>query len=803
MFVYPATMRTGIQIPTVAMSFFFVSVRRSYNIQSSKMRLTAMTRFLFHQSGMKFSSFLANNNAESPKSNASLIIDNTNDDYGENFNRRIWLGPNESLSKRVSRFINQPLGSLHHLDIKISSIDLIRECGKLGSFEGMKNAQDLLDRIIEEKKHVNLNNELIIIVPDCPFKMVMYGWANMCLKVPFATQRMREVLDLMIQEAEYDKKIKQEMDTTRIKKNRSNSRYNGVFEGLSCEPTVDIYNTLLQGLSKAASQSIQAAIEAEYVLSKMDKMNTTRGWHTKPNTRSYSLVLNAYAKTRHFTSGDRAASVLRKMVQRYEEEKQAYLEEYGVEYNTSDPETNEKCIVTPDTIAYSTVIQAFGRSDSDDSAGKASGLLNELIRSNNPLLQPDAFAFANTINAFSRKAAMKKSTKARFLAAKHAEDILWIMVDEIKRRSQMEATNDIDETLDNQQYNRLSGSIVPFNSCLNAWAQSSTSESPHRADDLLHQMLDPELQAVAKIYPNTVSFNTCMLAWSKSSKFEKQSSAPERAEELLNLLKDRSKENDHNSHNKKNWKVRPDVRSYVVVMNAYAISRRKDSVFHTHRLLSDLLQEVRDGYFDMCDTDKINSTPFTILLKAVANTKRMNQSPKEIEESAFGPIDEDEEGLSESIDPYSIALKTYSDLINDTYDLRVRADHFAFSEMLAVVESHTEAQSIERRQRVEEIFSNACQVGQVSSLVVRALQNACPNDIMLKDLLQLNGNDTVMSIESINKFPKQWTVHIPHKFRRVSSRSDHFQKKQKEFKRNKKIKKRHNSEDSFLKIKQK
>merc|ERR1712238_73861 len=113
---------------------------------------------------MTFSSFLVNNNAESTKSNASLIKDNINDDYGEHFNRRVWLGPNESLSKRVSRFINQPLGSLHHLDIKISSINLIRECGKLGSFEGMKNAQDLLDRIIEEKKHANLNNEIIIIV---------------------------------------------------------------------------------------------------------------------------------------------------------------------------------------------------------------------------------------------------------------------------------------------------------------------------------------------------------------------------------------------------------------------------------------------------------------------------------------------------------------------------------------------------------------------------------------------------------------------------------------------------------------
>jgi len=796
-----------------------------------------------------FSSFQTSNDVD----NSDYDYDDNNiaddhDDDDENTKRRIWLDPKALLSDRVSRFINQPLGSLHHLDIKLASVDLIRECGKLNTFEGMKMASDLLERMIEEKKHVNLENNnnnigpnSILIVPDRTFKMVMYGWANICKKVSIAPQRMREVLDLMIQEAEYDKSIKREMETNRIKYNESNNsgddnndndnnnnnnnnNYSNnnnnnnntqvddnFYEGLSCEPTVDIYNTLLQGLSQAASRSIQAAIEAEHALSTMKKMNRNRGWHTKPNTRSYSLVMNAYAKTKHVTAGERAESVLRKMIQCYEEEKEAYLEEYGVQYNTLDPHSNERNLVTPDTVAYSIVIQAYGQSDSDDAAGKALNLLNELVNSDNPMLQPDAFAFANTINAFSRKAAKLQSPHARFEAAQHAEDILWMMVDEIKKRPQMEVTDDdTDGSLDDSQQssNRLSGSIVPFNSCLNAWAQSFTRESPHRADDLLQRMLDPELQALAQIYPNAVSFNTCMLAWSKSSKFEEGYSAPERAEELLNLLKALSKEDDDdddNPHDKQNSKLRPDVRSYVTVMNAYAISHRKDSVFHTHRLLTDLVQDVREGYFDTGDNkDKINASPFTILFKAVANTKKIDMSSNEIEELAFGPLDGDEEGLSsEVIDPYSIALKTYSDLLKDAHDLGVRADHFAFSEMLAVVEAHTDAESIERRQRIEEIFHDACQAGHVSSMVVRSMQKACPNDIMLKDLLQLRGNDTVVSIESINRFPKQWTARVPQEFRRVSSRSDHFRKQTNFFGANNSKKnnnkKKHSNKGSFRK----
>jgi hypothetical protein len=123
-------------------------------------------------------------------------------------NDRIWMDPETPLEQRVSRFINQPLGSINHLDIKLTSLDLIKACGKQNSFEGMKNAQDILDRLIEDKKHVNNSQETtaLVIIPDRPFKMVMYGWANLCRTVTFAPHRMRDVLDLMIQEADYDKK---------------------------------------------------------------------------------------------------------------------------------------------------------------------------------------------------------------------------------------------------------------------------------------------------------------------------------------------------------------------------------------------------------------------------------------------------------------------------------------------------------------------------------------------------------------------------------------------------------------------
>ena len=59
---------------------------------------------------------------------------------------RLWLDPSIKLSDRVNRFLIQETGSLHSLDVTLQSVDLIRECGQLGTFEGMENAHEILGK---------------------------------------------------------------------------------------------------------------------------------------------------------------------------------------------------------------------------------------------------------------------------------------------------------------------------------------------------------------------------------------------------------------------------------------------------------------------------------------------------------------------------------------------------------------------------------------------------------------------------------------------------------------------------------
>jgi hypothetical protein len=680
--------------------------------------------------------------------------------------KRIWLDPSTNLSDRVNRFLNRQLGNMHPLDIKLASVDLIRECGKMKSFEGMKLAHDILDRILEEKHFVNNGSsngfQSLIFITQRPFKVLMYGWANLCQKVTLAPQRMREILDLMIQEAEYDDKILREL--------KSGGADKEVLSDLqSCEPTVDIFNTLLQGLVQASFRSVAAAGEAEKVLTRMMRQNHKRKWHTKPNSKSFTLAISAYSKTRHVSAGKRAEAILRRMIQYHEQEMALYQEETGVAYDPYEVINNKRRIVTPDTVVYSAVIQAHGQSNAKGSAERSLGLLSELLEQShkNPALTPDAFLFANTINSFARMASNKKSPKARMEAAERAEDVLWLMVEEL--RNLKEAKSDKAEKDEDTKPSTIeipivdmkkssTGfqiSVVPFNACLSAWAQSNAPKSAMRAEELLHKMLSPDL----KVTPNTTSFNTCMQAWARASR--KDTNAPGKAEDLLKLLTSLETDNDRIA----------DVQSFTTVMSAYAKSKRKDKAIQCRRLFESLLSST------VVDKKQITAVPFTVLLNAV-------------EHSSSGGIGDggDSDFSHDSIedDPYTIALETYRELQEDLYNLGVQVDHLSYATMLGVLEKHTSVDSVERRQRIERVFEDACSNGQVSNRLLEVLFRVCPSQDMLQSLLQ---TPDPKSIANVNALPREWTRHVPQKFRKLeqqgpkrynnSSRRGNTQRKQK------------------------
>lgn len=662
---------------------------------------------------------------------------NENSEEGEG-SKRLYLDPKAPLEERITRFVNVKLGTMHPMDILLTSVDLIRAGGKQRTFEGMKFAHDVLDRIIEEKHYFNAQTSLdgatpppyTIVIPEGVFEVLMYGWSNLCRKVPFAPQRMREILDLMIQEAEYDEALKEERrirgfpipENVRVHGQKPSDVDPAIlFASMSCQPTIAIYNTLLNGLAQGSYRSIASADEAEDVLRKMERVNRRRRWHVKPNTKSFMTVITAFARTQHVSAGERAESVLRRMIRYHEDQLALYAEESGTEYDLENPDNNTRKIVTPDTIAYTAVIQAYADSSDKNSAERGVMLLTELLQSTNPNLKVDAYVFSVTINAFAKRAAKSKTPPDRLDAAEAAESVLWLMLD----------------TLENRE---IQGNLaVPFNTCMTTWANANLRESPKRAEAVLQKMLDA---SISNVRPGTDSFNACMQVWSRAARQDPE--APRNAQDLLQLME--QIEN-----------VEPDITSYTTLMGAYARSSRPDKVFQARKVLELLLSNFETK---PSAKDQLSAVPFTVVLNAVASCKDGNHQTEPAQDDPFGV---DAESTITGEDPYSVALKTYDECTQDLYELGIYPDHLLFSSMLDVIEAHTNVDSIERRQRIERVFEEACSAGEVSSMVVQALVKACPSRDMLLSLLTVNS----WPIESVNALPREWIRRVQPKFKKI------------------------------------
>jgi hypothetical protein len=185
-------------------------------------------------------------------------------------------------------------------------------------------------------------------------------------------------------------------------------------------------------------------------------------------------------------------------------------------------------------------------------------------------------------------------------------------------------------------------------------------------------------------------------------------------------------------------------------MNAYGRSDLPLKTQQARRWLLELIAETKSK-----DGMKMSVVPFTVLLNAAAHSPNWY---------ADEYVDIFAEFRGEK-DPYAIAVDTYHELREDLHELDIEPDHVVFATMLDVVKQHTDPLFVERRQKVEDIFEDACRAGQVSALVVRALKDACPTPDILRTLL--NGKH-FNSLQTVNSLPREWTRNVPPQARRLA-----------------------------------
>lgn len=118
-----------------------------------------------------------------------------------------WLDARVPLDDRVQEFLKAH--TIHKADLHAKEMrQLLEDCCKKGSLEGMDEAHTILERLfVEKRNHQKLDPKSEYCVDQSFVNTVMYGWVNLATKLRVAIIRMRELLDMAIDEAKHDIKI--------------------------------------------------------------------------------------------------------------------------------------------------------------------------------------------------------------------------------------------------------------------------------------------------------------------------------------------------------------------------------------------------------------------------------------------------------------------------------------------------------------------------------------------------------------------------------------------------------------------
>eukprot|EP00985_Skeletonema_marinoi_P013224 scaffold6528_cov211-Skeletonema_marinoi.AAC.12 len=171
------------------------------------------------------------------------------------------------------------------------------------------------------------------------------------------------------------------------------------------------------------------------------------------NTRSYNLVINAWAKSQRRESFNRAHALLHEM-----------------ERSTR---------VEPDLLSYSGVISCIAKSKSSNDAKKAEVVLRELDKHN---VTPDNVIYNQVINIHSKSGARG--------SAERCEKLLTVM-----------------HGLVNNGNDKVAPDVRTYNLVLSAWANE---KGPKEAEEVLQR-----LESHKSINPNSISYITCMDAYAR------------------------------------------------------------------------------------------------------------------------------------------------------------------------------------------------------------------------------------------------------------------------------------------------
>lgn len=307
-------------------------------------------------------------------------------------------------------------------------------------------------------------------------------------------------------------------------------------------PDTALFNSVIHALV-LSHNGIRAAEQAEEILDEMIKLNETIEWEEHdedemrlvPNTRTYSLILNAWAEAESEigdgSAARRAESILQRMETSYRhghkvkpndiafttcikawskckchdaaERAELLLDQMiGLYKETQDDDFR------PTPSSGNAVILAWANSPHPHSAGRA----EKLLEKSEDFFEPDVYSYNTVIRAFAKKG---NATRALYILKQMT-------------RSQKEGGS------------LPSPDAVSYNTVIDALAKNPGVGIAEKAENLLQQMERLSDQGMEQVKPSLISYTSAIYAWSKSM----EPTQAEKAHALLMRMVDRYRKGD-------------------------------------------------------------------------------------------------------------------------------------------------------------------------------------------------------------------------------------------------------------------
>ncbi|OEU10328.1 TPR-like protein [Fragilariopsis cylindrus CCMP1102] len=310
-----------------------------------------------------------------------------------------------------------------------------------------------------------------------------------------------------------------------------------------------------------------------------------------PYIRAYSILINAWSKSKKADSPAQARSILQKLINMYSS---GFIEE------------------GPNVITYTSVIDTYAAQGDVDGAMDVLEMMEADFESGNKDAKPDIKTYNNLIHAWSKSGKDDSPAQARKILQKlitnNSSGYLNEGPDVITYNSVIDAyaaQGDVDgamDVLDMMEADFESGNkdakpnIRTYSILIHAWSKSGKDDSPVQARRILQKVSTNNSSGYLNEGPNVITYAAVMNAYAAQGDVEG-------ASDILKMM-----EADFESGNKD---AKPNIRTYNTLIHAWSKSGKADSPVQARSILQKLITNNSSGY--------LNEGPDVITYNSVIN----------------------------------------------------------------------------------------------------------------------------------------------------------------------------------------